>query len=51
MPRIPASTWPFGDDMPLEDVVITSQAGLHVGAPAPEGAFRLAGPAWLRRPW
>ena len=30
------------DDMPLEDVVITSQAGLNVGAPAPKGAFRLA---------
>ncbi|MFN3520898.1 MAG: isoleucine--tRNA ligase [Phenylobacterium sp.] len=37
-----AFAWPFGEDMPLEDVVITSQAALHVGAAAPQDAFRLA---------
>ena len=37
-----AFAWPFGADMPLEDVVITSQAALHVGQAAPDGAFRLA---------
>jgi isoleucyl-tRNA synthetase len=34
--------WPFGADTPLEDVLITSQAALHVGAAAPAEAFRLA---------
>jgi len=34
--------WPFGADMPLEDVMITSGATLHAGATAPETAFRLA---------
>jgi isoleucyl-tRNA synthetase len=35
-------SWPFGEDTPLEDVLITSQAALHVGAAAPDGAFSLS---------
>jgi isoleucyl-tRNA synthetase len=37
-----AFAWPFGADMPLEDVVITSQAVLKTGEPGPADAFRLA---------
>jgi isoleucyl-tRNA synthetase len=33
--------WPFGPDMPPEDVMITSSAVIHSGGAAPEGAFRL----------
>jgi isoleucyl-tRNA synthetase len=33
--------WPFGPDMPPEDVMITSSAVIHSGGATPEGAFRL----------
>jgi isoleucyl-tRNA synthetase len=33
--------WPFGPDMPVEDVMITSSAALKDGG-APDSAFRLA---------
>ncbi len=33
--------WPFGEEIPLEDVMITSSAALKTG-PAPAGAFTLA---------
>jgi isoleucyl-tRNA synthetase len=37
----PAFAWPFGDDMPLEDVMITSAAELKAGGSAPSDAFSL----------
>ena len=33
--------WPFGSELPLEDVLITSQAALRVGSEGPADAFRL----------
>jgi isoleucyl-tRNA synthetase len=36
-----AFQWPFGADMPLEDVMITSGAAIHSGEPGPAGAFTL----------
>ena len=39
-----AYAWPFGDELPVEDVMITSAAGLHLGETGPADAFRSGEP-------